>query len=284
MLPLDGFRMIRHGWLVTLVACTAMLAGCSSTPQVEQVDGAPSEELRNHHIPDIHLNGCQGGLILVRFLDALMDDPAPSPWSGENGAIFYYDFHFYECERVGWGAIERGPVAFILEAEGVAGYPAPCAVPGGPDPDYIHAVYSDDEGFGRQLAAMMFTDFYPSEISKRSASLESGDFGTLSWHPTGYEESTVSFSPTIDKHDETRRTWVFVAPGPNASVRLELDVAATNIGYVDHYGVAELSNPAVLARDSPAFGAVFTELKDLQGVGAITQWSNERCEPSRGFS
>ncbi len=274
-------------WPACLLMVAVLVGGCLGLPAESPAEQpVPAEGNASSTTalgaPNLYLEGCDGGFVLMRVPDALLQNAAPSAWSGENGAIFYLNYYFFTCQRVGWGDIERGPVSFVLEAEGIAGYPESCVPQGAPNPYYIHAVYSDDKDFGERLARAMFTKFYLSQHSLDPGSATSGAHGKLSWQPAGFPESSVIFVPNADQLYPTEYTWVFIAPGDNASVRLVIDAEVVKFGLDVAYGLADLAEPTLVGPqfESPLPASVI-EARSMQQVGTFTYWENESCEPSR---
>ncbi len=295
--------IIRRSLTVAAVAILLGMAGCLSDA-LEPSDGeagAPGGEskpgARPHHQParefpessgfhpNLHLSDCTGLEFTVRLLDALMRDPSPSPWSGDNGEMFWLEIYLFECQRVGWGDIERGPIKFILETESINGHPRACVKQGSPQPGFIHAVYTDEPEFGFRFAEAMFTTFHPAAIDVDKGSLESTRLGTASWRIPDGEASKLEFLPASAPPFTGSQEHIFLAPGDNKTVRLTLETQETTINVFENVGKATFAEPTLFAAEYlPIFNFDYADNLELEATGIFEHWENTTCDSSRSSS
>lgn len=99
----------------------ALLAGCSS-PAPGAGPAAASEA-----VPAAFAwSGCAGGSALLRMPTPLLPQGGPSGWARDGSPTSDIQVVALRCERVSWGAFERGPVGLVLERRSDVAPPAGC--------------------------------------------------------------------------------------------------------------------------------------------------------------
>src|SRR5688572_2658031 len=114
--------------LVFAVLACLLVAGCSQSnpppPNDAQptFDGTekrtstsePTQESTSELPLEAFLTDCTSWTTLIGGPAEVFGGPLPEEWEAQSTPVFQL-IQFNECERLSWGAFERGPVHFVFE-------------------------------------------------------------------------------------------------------------------------------------------------------------------------
>jgi hypothetical protein len=124
-----------------VAALLVILAGCSSPAmpdETPQSDSSPEE------VPLMIFSNCSaaGGLTTIPL--ALAPAEPPANWSRTDSPVTGLVMTLFQCERVGFGGLERGPLHILVEGHGNGYAPDGCVPENGWSMWALHALWVSD--------------------------------------------------------------------------------------------------------------------------------------------
>lgn len=156
----------------SLALVLALTAGCAmpSTP-----DGHPPATGPPGDAHAFTWNGCEGFLAVGWFAAGLNPGTPPGGWDDAGGGPTRVGLLGWQCDRVHWDHLERGPVRFLLEVHDDMTVPAACQA-GAERTHWTLAGLWTDDGAVADLARAAGLPVHAAPIRRDGSDLE-----TWSW-------------------------------------------------------------------------------------------------------
>lgn len=267
-----------HLLLVALAVLT--LSGCMNDPPAAADTSStdnPEDAYSSGHL--FALTGCQGAELAHEWVGPPGPHgppPPPDAWADiYTGHHFSWSLEVLECQRLGWGLVERGPLSVAIEMHDA--YAAPEACRAGLDEmhflRYIHRIYIDQDDVV-QYALEWGMPIHLSEISRNIR-----DFGSvaLRLEPAGNEESKIDVQrPSAFEGYATPTSVAFFWFQEEKVHRLTLHrESRTSTGDV---AVLEMAPPSIMSDFPSSLVANASWLTDLHWTGDLVTFSDSTCK------
>lgn len=220
--------------LIAALLCSGALAGCLGTSGQQASDAPAEDDSRGPSgSPDVPqaaptsnsppegalpplesdagvepeprnvvFDGCHGLSSVIDFVGDTGPGKPPGNWSPTKGWRNELLLLFYECARITWGPIERGPVRMFWETHTNFAAPVACREGEYSTMAALHALWLDDPGLANYLNRTyglntLIANFTP--VDDRSNGVQQVRW---TWGIPGHPSSTIQYSQAI------------VTPGP----------------------------------------------------------------------
>lgn len=211
----------------------------------------------------------------------LPDPPSPSPagWESDSGVPSIV-LRGFECQRIHFGSLERGPVNMVLEYTDHIVAPEACRAS-----EQSLALWSlygwgiDDEALVDALGAIG-APTYLIAADHAAGAAPLGRVETVEWAAPGHPSSSLSIvvgeamQPIGGVPDR-----IFWQQGEGVTA-LDLVVDGLQSDHTDKAATGQLAPPHRLAGAYPAYAGAAQWYSGLALEGGITQWGDLSCAPS----
>jgi hypothetical protein len=177
--------MASRALLPILVLLVAGLAACTQPPAAPPAPvGAPGH---------LSLTGCSGWHASIGPLPpALVPGAAPAGWEPPPENLPHVRLDGFECERLGLGPFERGPVHLVVDSHTRATFPAACYPSDFAVTGLVGTLWVDDDGLARYLA-----ETYGLPARRASVLPESDGTGSAQAHAWTWTDAEGRSTATV---------------------------------------------------------------------------------------
>jgi len=183
--------MREAGLAVPAALALVLLAGCATPDSPEPaVPGAVPP------VESLNLTGCTGVAGSTPLLpDAASPARPPAGWEPKPTGTSAVGVMAFRCERIGWGAFERGPVGLVADLHGRFAAPERClaGLEPGAGPRLLVRLVVDDAGLADALVREFGLPAEPGAVAVGQTSSGALTRTTWTWSVAGGPSSELAF-------------------------------------------------------------------------------------------
>lgn len=286
-------EMRRRWWVAGIVILSISIGGCLGPGNMEGIADtsttavsttsttfAEPEPQPNATVPPTHLflTDCTGMAASMEFPSGFAPANPPGNWSPRRGVESEIFMLFFECQRIGFGQLERGPVHILFEGHTNFDPPASCKAGEYSTFAVLHAVWIDDADVVELVNSSYGVQTWQANFSVERNITASLQTVRWQWHVENLPVSEISIRQVLVDMDQATNVDRFVWFSGTDLWMLTLQQHLQLTNGDTHVAPGDLNEPTLVDQSgAPLFYSMGDMFLHAEATGQFEKFGGGEC-------